>query len=66
MARNITAPNSKVRAFHVESVCDKYRRRSKGVMDFAGGDGGGAGFISVSGEMPMGEADLSLVMLEDR
>lgn len=29
----MTAPNSKVRAFHVESVCDIYNRHTSGLVD---------------------------------
>jgi hypothetical protein len=34
-ARKMTAPNSNVRAFQVERVCDRYRRQSRGLVGVA-------------------------------
>jgi hypothetical protein len=52
-ARKMTAPNSKVRAFHVESVCDKYSLQSSGF----GLVWGEAGSTVRSGEVLVDEHD---------
>jgi hypothetical protein len=61
-ARKITAPNSKVRAFHVERVCEMYRRYSSGLEFDEGDEDVGVCVLSCEGsEVPM-EGDVSLVM----
>jgi hypothetical protein len=49
-ARKITAPNSKVREFHVDNVCDVYRRYNNGLADVVAEVGS---FRCDGGELPL-------------
>tara|TARA_R110002003_G_scaffold279_8_gene18077 strand:- start:4640 stop:4861 length:222 start_codon:yes stop_codon:yes gene_type:complete len=61
-ARKMTAPNSNVRAFHVESVCETYSRHKSGLVAFGPIDCGAAGSKSIDERELLVESERWLVM----